>query len=211
MTKFIPIFPLNSIIYPGQNLNLHIFEERYKQLINECAEQKKTFGIPSVDKAGLNEYGTEMEIVEITTTYPDGTMDIKTRGVGIFRIIEVLREVPDKLYSAAVVYDVTHLTMHAQMLNPTFVHLMAKLHAVLATDFDLKKKFKNPTSYDLIPYAALSEEDQYRLLASVSERGRQWFIIQHLLKLIPTLEEAERVRAKVQLNGHFRREIPPQF
>lgn len=211
MTKFIPIFPLNSIIFPGQSLNLHIFEERYKQLINECKEQKKNFGIPSVDKAGLNEFGTEMEIVEITTTYPDGTMDIKTRGVGVFRIIEVVRELPEKLYSGAVVYEVPHLPFDTKVLNPTLVDLMAKLHTLLGTDFDLNKKFKAPTSFDVIPYAALSEEDQYRLLASVSERGRQWFIIQHLLKLIPTLEEADRVRAKVQLNGHFRREIPPKF
>lgn len=211
MTKFIPIFPLNSIVFPGQSLNLHIFEPRYKQLINECVAQKKNFGIPSVDKAGMNEFGTEMEILEISNTYPDGTMDIKTRGVGIFRIIEVLREVPDKLYSAAVVYEVPHLPFDTKVLNPTLVDLMKKLHTILGTDFDLYKKFKAPTSFDVIPYAALSEEDQYRLLASVSERGRQWFIIQHLLNLIPTLEEADRLRAKVQLNGHFRREIPPQF
>ena len=80
MTKFIPIFPLNSIAYPGQLLNLHIFEPRYKQLITECKEQSKTFGIPSVFKDTLNEYGTEMELLEISKIYPGGEMDIKTKG-----------------------------------------------------------------------------------------------------------------------------------
>ena len=43
MTNFIPIFPLAIVVFPGEKLNLHIFEPRYKQLITECHEQKKTF------------------------------------------------------------------------------------------------------------------------------------------------------------------------
>src|SRR5580658_4764706 len=105
MTKFLPIFPLNVIIYPGQYLNLHVYEPRYKQLINECKDEDKTFGIPSVFKESLNEYGTEMELLEVSKTYDNGEMDIKTRGLKIFRIMEVLREVPGKLYPAAVVYE----------------------------------------------------------------------------------------------------------
>ena len=42
MTNFIPIFPLGIVVYPGEELNLHIFEPRYKQLIKECYEAKKT-------------------------------------------------------------------------------------------------------------------------------------------------------------------------
>jgi len=48
MTNFIPIFPLGIVVYPGENLNLHIFESRYKQLIQECYSDAKPFGIPSV-------------------------------------------------------------------------------------------------------------------------------------------------------------------
>src|SRR6266576_3115219 len=48
MTNFIPIFPLGIVVYPGEDLNLHIFEPRYKQLINECHAGKKPFGIPTV-------------------------------------------------------------------------------------------------------------------------------------------------------------------
>jgi len=211
MTKFLPIFPLSNIAYPGQLLNLHIFEPRYKQLILECKEQGKSFGIPSVFKDGLNEYGTEMELLEISKTYPDGEMDIKTRGVKAFRIMEVLREVPDKLYSAAIVYEIEYLPLDTEILNPTLVDLVKKMHDILGTDLDIYKKFPNPLSYDLAPYVALTPEDQYRLLVATSEKARQWFLIQHLLKLIPSLEEAEKVKARVQMNGHFKREIPPTF
>ncbi len=211
MTKFLPIFPLNIIVYPGQFLNLHIFEPRYRQLIKECKEEKKTFGIPSVFKETLNEYGTEVELLEISKVYETGEMDIKTKGIKVFRIMEVLREVPDKLYSAAVVYELTSANPDTERPNPTLIDLINKLHNVLGTKFKVEDKFKNPLSFDLIQYAALSPEDQYRLLIATSEKARQWFIIEHLQKLIPSVEQTERVKNKIQLNGHFRKEIPPKF
>lgn len=211
MTKFLPIFPLTTIVFPGQYLNLHIYEPRYKQLIAECRDGNKTFGIPSVFKDSLNEYGTEMELLEVTKEYDNGEMDVKTRGLGVFRIMEVLREVPEKMYSAAIVYRLPDERPDTQMPNPTLIDLINKLHVVLGTNFRVEDKLKNPLSYDLIQYAAVSPEDQYRLLTAVSERGRQWFLIQHLQNLIPSVEETERVKAKVQMNGHFRREIPPKF
>ncbi len=211
MTKFLPIFPLNIIAYPGQLLNLHIFEPRYKQLIQECKDEGKTFGIPSVFKETLNEYGTEMELLEISKTDETGEMDIKTKGIKVFRIIEMLREVPNKLYSAAIVYEATQLPPDTEKPNPTLVDLINKLHQLLGTNFKVEDRYENPLSYDLIQYAALSPEDQYRLLIATSEKARQWFMIEHLQKLIPSVEQTEKVKMKIQLNGHFRKEVPPKF
>ena len=84
MINFIPIFPLGIVLYPGESLNLHIFEPRYKQLITECFAEKKMFGIPTVVNNQLNEMGTLAEIVEISSTYENGEMDIKTKGVKVF-------------------------------------------------------------------------------------------------------------------------------
>ena len=86
MTNFIPIFPLSIVVYPGENLNLHIFESRYKQLINECYSEKKSFGIPTVINDKVSEMGTLMNIEEIVSTSENGEMDIKTKGVSVFRI-----------------------------------------------------------------------------------------------------------------------------
>jgi len=61
MTNFIPIFPLNIVVYPGEHLNLHIFEPRYKQLISECSEAGKPFGIPTVLENKMNDMGTLVE------------------------------------------------------------------------------------------------------------------------------------------------------
>ncbi|MBI3883147.1 MAG: LON peptidase substrate-binding domain-containing protein [Sphingobacteriales bacterium] len=86
MTNFIPIFPLGIVVYPGEDLNLHIFEPRYIQLINYCRETKKPFGIPSVINNKMMEMGTLVEIAEVTTVYENGEMDIKTKGIKPFRI-----------------------------------------------------------------------------------------------------------------------------
>ena len=62
MTNFVPIFPLAIVVYPGEDLNLHIFEPKYKQLINECHDQKKPFAIPVVLESKMNELGSLVEI-----------------------------------------------------------------------------------------------------------------------------------------------------
>ena len=61
MTNFIPIFPLEIIVYPNEKLNLHIFEDRYKQLISDINKEKKYFGIPPVIKNKIAELTTERE------------------------------------------------------------------------------------------------------------------------------------------------------
>jgi Lon protease-like protein len=64
MTNLIPIFPLSIVVYPGEQLNLHIFEPRYRQLINECFATKKPFGIPAVINDKINEMGTLVQVKE---------------------------------------------------------------------------------------------------------------------------------------------------
>src|ERR1700743_1270818 len=102
MDGLTPIFPLELVVYPGNDLNLHIFEPRYKQLIHYCAETKMPFGIPAVVNRSIGEFGTLMELVEITHLNTDtGEMDIRTRGLKVFRIERLEKLYPGKLYSAA--------------------------------------------------------------------------------------------------------------
>ena len=118
MTNFVPIFPLGIVVFPGEQLNLHIFEPRYKQLINECQNEKKLFGIPSVIDNRMQDYGTLMSITEITTVYDNGELDIKTRGSQVFRVLEVIKEIPEKLYSGAIVnYPPNHKTGSAEVMR----------------------------------------------------------------------------------------------
>ncbi|MGD1947779.1 MAG: LON peptidase substrate-binding domain-containing protein, partial [Croceivirga sp.] len=71
----LPLFPLQSVFFPGETVPLHIFEERYKQLINDCREEAVTFGIP-VYIDGTVHFGTEVQLVEVVNTYETGEMDV---------------------------------------------------------------------------------------------------------------------------------------
>ncbi|MEZ4904942.1 MAG: hypothetical protein R2822_25915 [Spirosomataceae bacterium] len=87
------------VAYPTENLNLHIFEPRYRQLINDCIKDRKTFGIPAFINNKLSGYGTEMQIMSVSKVYEDGRMDIKTKGKCVFRMLDFQNPLPDKLYA----------------------------------------------------------------------------------------------------------------
>jgi len=204
MTNFIPIFPLAIVVYPGEELNLHIFEPRYKQLINECFEQKKPFGIPAVINNEVTERGTSVEITEITNRYEDGKMDIKTKGVSIFKILEVVKEIPDKLFSGAIVtYPRTNYKGSPHLMKKVLAGVR-EIHKRLNVTKDFKKPDQDLLSFDLAHHTGMSIEDEYRLLELEEELHRQEFLKRHLAKVIPVLSDMEVLKSKIKLNGHFK-------
>jgi uncharacterized protein len=204
MTNFIPIFPLGIVVYPGEHLNLHIFEPRYKQLINECYTEKKPFGIPAVIENRLQDYGTVVTITEITTVHENGEMDIKTEGNSVFRILEVIKEIPDKLYSGAIVnYPPNHEHGSAEVMRKV-VNSIRDLHKLLKVKKDFKKKDEELNSYDIAHHIGLSLHEEYELLGLMQERQRQEYLRRHLAKVIPLVAEMENLKKKVKQNGHFK-------
>jgi Lon protease-like protein len=204
MTNFIPIFPLGVVVYPGENLNLHIFEPRYKQLINECYSQQKQFGIPTVIENRLQDYGSLVTIVEITKVHDDGEMDIKTKGSRVFRILEVIKEVPDKLYSGAIVnYPETNEQGNIELMKKV-MNSIRELHRLLKVDKDFKKKDEEVKSFDVAHHVGLSLEEEYEMLHLLQERQRQEYLKRHLTKVIPLVAEMEQLKEKIKLNGHFK-------
>src|SRR5436853_2003902 len=149
MTNFIPIFPLGIVVYPGENLNLHIFEPRYKQLINECYLQKKQFGIPTMMNDRLQDYGSLVTILEITKVDDSGEMDIKTMGARVFRILEVIKDVPDKLYSGAIVnYPETDEQGNRELMKKV-MNSIRELHKLLKIEKDFKKADEEVKTFDV--------------------------------------------------------------
>ena len=89
MDNLLPIFPLNLVVFPGEKLNLHIFEPRYIQLIQQINESGKSFGIPPYLKGVMSTVGTEMLLTSIEKTYDNGNMDVKTVGISVFSINQI--------------------------------------------------------------------------------------------------------------------------
>ena len=205
MTNFIPIFPLGIVVYPGEDLNLHIFEPRYKQLIRECVEAKKPFGIPTVINRQIGELGTLVTVVEITREYENGELDIKTKGGDVFRVLETVKEIPDKLYGGAIVtYPDNSRGQGVRALMKWVIDSIREMHRLL----DIRKAFNAPDelllSYDVAHHAGMTLEEEYELLGLLREEQRQEYLKRHLVKVLPVLKSVEALKERVKLNGHFK-------
>ena len=84
--QIIPLFPLGVVLLPQMELPLHIFEERYKVMINECLKQNRVFGVVYYDGTNIRSIGCTAKILGVVKQYEDGRMDIVTRGKTRFSI-----------------------------------------------------------------------------------------------------------------------------
>jgi Lon protease-like protein len=205
MTNFIPIFPLNIVLYPGETLNLHIFEPRYKELVNECFLGKKPFGIPAVINGNVSEFGTLVNISEIAQQYENGEMDIITQGAQVFRILEIIKIIPDKLYSGAIVNYPENAELYPRKdLIQVVIKAIRELHRMLGITKDFRKPDDELNAYDLAHHAGLSLEEEYEMLGLFREEQRQEYLKRHLGKVLPVIAEMEVLKERVKLNGHFK-------
>ena len=205
MTKFIPIFPLNIVVYPGENLNLHIFEPRYIQLIKDCLAENKPFGIPSVQKSGISELGTTVKILSIENEKENGEMDIKTIGESIFRILETVDDIPNKLYKGAIVnFPLNILDVASSKMN-AILNELRLFHQLLEIEKKYKKIDTELCSYDIAHHIGLSLQEEYELLTLLREEQRQEFALNQLKKIIQTTIELQNLKERILLNGHFRK------
>lgn len=205
MTNFIPIFPLNIVVFPGEALNLHIFEPRYKQLISECIRDKKSFGITTVLDTKIEELGTSMDIIEVVKEYDTGELDIKTRGMNVFRILEVIKDLPEKLYWGAIVNYPSNII---EQDNTNIARVILDEVKRLYTLVNLEEKFPahktSMISYEIGHLVGLSKAQEYELLGLFTESQRLEYIRRHLNAITPVVKELEEMKARVQRNGHFR-------
>ncbi|UOR07008.1 LON peptidase substrate-binding domain-containing protein [Hymenobacter aerilatus] len=211
MARLLALFPLNLVVFPGEKLNLHIFEPRYRQLVRDCIQEGITFGIPPYLNNSVGQLGTEVKLLEVEKVYPSGEMDIRTQGVGVFRIREFYRQAPDKLYAAGKVEDIQDDAVGDPTLQARITEQVRRLYDILG----LRKLLLDlPTDYrifDVAHHLGMSQTQEYQLLAATSELERQELVREHLDQTLPVLMETERLKDRARLNGHFKNLTPPNF
>ena len=211
MAKYLPLFPLSIVVFPGEKLNLHIFEPRYKQLVLDCVENEKTFGIPTYIQNNVGVYGTEMEILQVEKTHANGEMDIRTKGKNIFKIEQFDKLAPGRLYAGGQVEVYENDFQEDIMTKLKIRELLQKLYTSLGLEklfTDLLEDFK---SYDIGHHLGLNTEQEYTLLQLRTEAERQEAILQHLQQVVPIVQATEQLKERVKQNGHFKNLTPPNF
>jgi Lon protease-like protein len=200
---FLPFFPLNLVVYPHEDLNLHIFEPRYRQLINECLNSGKTFGIPAFVNNKLPGFGTEVMIKNLSKRYEDGRMDLKTKGLRIFRIVTFENPVKGKLYAGGKANFEKNESISTE-INPFLESLVEKLYEILKVEVDYQKPIVQPFSYRIAHKIGLSVTEEYELLTIPQENLRQIRLIEHLERILPIVSDVERAKDRIAMNGHFK-------
>lgn len=211
MSKFLPLFPLQLVVFPGEPLNLHIFEPRYRQLMQECEEEGITFGIPAFIGGNMMDVGTEIRLVSVEKRYDNGELDIKTQGIGLFRIQQFYKTAPGKLYSGA---DVEPLSTDDQSDFATaekILEQMQQLFELLRVDKSLPENVQDFRTYDWAHHVGFSLQEEYKFLCMLDETKRQEAMLEHLERVLPTVKEMENLRQRVLMNGHFKNIIPPKL
>lgn len=210
MDGFLPFFPLKLVAFPGEPLNLHIFEPRYKQLINECIDEDKTFGIPVFDKSQVLDYGTEMKVTRLVRIYPSGEMDINTEGVRAFKVNTFENQVEGKLYAGGEVTFLPNEMDHTSQQFDRLKDLANELIELIHMDEELNVD-EVEHSFELAHKMGLSLEQEYDMLQMTSEYERQEYMINHLTRALPIVQEMELARERIKMNGHFRHLDPLKF
>jgi Lon protease-like protein len=209
----LPLFPLDVVLFPGEELPLHIFEPRYRLMINECYKQKKPFGVVLVrpDSEHLKEVpysvGTMAEI-EILDRLEDGRMNLIARGLQRFRILDQHRQKPYlsglvEVFEDSVVHDQT-LTVDANQARELFnLYLQNLLEVVGKEDIE----FNLPTapeelSHFIAYFLDVHNERKQQLLELTSTAQRLEEEIDILRHEVPVM------RQMLSFNNLFRPEGP---
>lgn len=211
MEPVLPLFPLQLVVFIGENLNLHIFEPRYRQLVQEAEDDDQLFGIPAFIDGQVMPIGTRVRLKSIEKRYPDGKMDVRTEGVDLFRIMELYNPAPDKLYSGATVQEMPVNMQGDPLTAQQILEQVRHLFTLLGIQKTLPTDASVFSTYEIGHHVGFSLEQEYEFLCIPAEIERQQFMIAHLEHFIPMVEEANRLRERVKMNGHFKNIIPPKF
>ena len=198
MAAVLPLFPLDLVLFHGVPLPLHIFEPRYKEMIGECLEEKKPFGIVRASEEGVASIGCTAEIVSVTKKYDDGRMDIMTRGVRRFELLAVNQE--RSFLQAEVLFVEDEDSQPPQQLVEQAVRLHAEI-AKLAGDESRSGAMavqvrQNPRnlSFQLAGSLPLDLDFKQKLLATLSEAKRLEAVVGYFEAVLPGLRRASKAR-----------------
>ncbi len=206
---YLPLFPLQSVFFPGESVPLHIFEERYKQLINDCRTEALTFGIPVFINDRIA-FGTEVQLVEVVTTYEGGEMDVLCVARQAFKILSFDNEMEGKLYAGGEVALLDNVNDGDLQAKQEVLGKLEELYTLMGVPFTHLDPDKF-NSFMLAHKMGLSFEQEHQLLQIPRESERLSFIRSHLYGTVQVLREVNRTKELIELNGHFKNFDPLDF
>lgn len=204
--KTIPLFPLKLVVFPYSKYPLHIFEERYKKMINNCLNNESGFGIVAPNENELSKIGSYVVISKVLQKSKRGEIDIVVEAKKRFFINKISTH-PDG-YLVADVEDYTDIQPEA---NPSLLDEMEEMFERLLEkyDFELEESFwksyhdAKAKSFKIAEKSGLSLSQQQTLLTLQDENRRINFLIKHFEKLDEEISKNAGLRNIILGDGYL--------
>ena len=198
--SLLPLFPLDVVLFPGAPLPLHIFEPRYKEMITECVEQGKPFGMVRAKDNAVAEIGCSAVILNVIKHYEDGRLDISSEGKQRFAIVELNHDRPF-LQAEVTWFDDDEPAPLPGKQSETAIELHEQLFTVLGQDLEIDPN-KNPLSFQLANELPVDLDFKQAILEMKSESERLETLIEYYRATIPKVEKTLQARQRASGNGH---------
>ncbi len=192
------LFPLQIFLLPGEKTVLHIFEERYRQLLNDCENIHFTFGIPHTSNGYFTGLGCVVELKKVIERYPNGSSDIEVEAIQCFKMDQFYLRMGDKLYpggDVSLITDAELTSVSPDVLQALSDYYQTKENAQLS-----EFMFTNLNAFDVARIINLGEADKIRLVKAAHHEKRERILIENLKFLRIIEKQRSSILGDVFLN-----------
>jgi Lon protease-like protein len=195
----IGLFPLASVLVPGELMPLHIFEERYKSLVADCRQEDAEFALLYSDAEGARELGTTARVVEVLETFDDGRMNIVIRGGEVIRVVGLTR---GRTYLTGTV-EAAEDDPSAGDEATSALDLYRRIAEATGQepDPDVRETPPGALSYAIAARVDFPAAEKQRILEERTEHGRLMVIVELLARGLENIAIAARIHSRAQTNG----------
>ena len=196
----IGLFPLGIVLLPTEQIPLHIFEERYQELIGECLADGTEFGLVFADDEGLREIGTRAAVTEVLERFDDGRLNVVCEGRERFRLLELTE---GRSFQTGLVEPVED--DEPQAAEPAeadeAIGLFRRLVELTGAVVEEPALDSGQLSFELAGRFELAPELKQRLLQLTSERRRVQLLVELLAAAAVAVEREQEIADRARGNG----------
>jgi Lon protease-like protein len=193
------LFPLPLVLLPTERVPLHIFEERYRELIGECLDSGHEFGLVYADDDGVRDVGTRAWVTEVLARMADGRMDILVEGGDRFRLVELTSGRSFHTGEVSPVEDEVD-PAGAESIKRA-LGLFDRLRELTGSDVGVPPADAGQLSFVLAGRVEFPPDDKLQLLMDMSERNRMDRVCDLLENAMATTQRIRAAAERAATNG----------
>ena len=195
----IGLFPLPLVLLPSERVPLHIFEDRYRDLIGECLAEERPFGLVYADDEGIRDVGTQANVIQVLNRFDDGRLNVLVEGSERFRLVELTDGRTFETGMTSPMEDDDDPADAGSIERA--LELFGELRELTGSDVEVPAATSAQLSYALAARVELATQAKLELLAERSERTRLEKVCDLLVDATDVVERQQRAAERAATNG----------